>query len=613
MEDRDAKKTASLKAKVQANVAVVLVLLTLICVMTAGVGRGLRWATLLNAKSKAVSDLNDNFQLAVSKAKNFCILQDAKNRDVAQAYLAAAHQSMQTLQSLSGPEEQAYMGSFQESLDGIQVRMDALFKEDLRAAPSPRALYARHLKDVTAPFDKATGDYRGHLHDLAVANQDNLFAKGVSAQDGVYIAVGLALLALVSMLLVARTLTVSVLKPIAELVDALKDLSKGVLNRRMAVRSQDEMGQLAEAFNRTGEGLTINFKRNSVDWNALAAEAAASQQLQAAEAARVEDMRAKVEQILGAVHRASEGDLTARAPFRGEDALGKVADGMNRLLGAFSQELGAISRNAEELRLASQHLDGLAQDIEGSAGKTSAQMDSLNQASDVINENVRSVAAATEQMNTAIKEIAGSAGNAASIAAEGVDLMRTTDETVRKLSASSTEISEVVKVITSIAQQTNLLALNATVEAARAGESGKGFAVVASEVKDLARETARAAEDIGRKISAIQHSGGETVAVIGKVADSIERINGYQSGIASAVEEQSVATQDISRNINNAANGTADVRRHMAGMADTAKDNAGLSTDLKSSSDRLSAMATQMKGLIAKFRFDAEEALPLAS
>ena len=175
--------------------------------------------------------------------------------------------------------------------------------------------------------------------------------------------------------------------------------------------------------------------------------------------------------------------------------------------------------------------------------------------------------------------------------------------TVASLGESSAEIGQVIKVITSIAQQTNLLALNATIEAARAGDAGKGFAVVANEVKELAKETARATEDIGRKIEAIQSDTSGAVSAISEISEVIGRISDIQSTIASAVEEQTATTNEISRSVSEAATGANDIAEDVTRVASAASDTQqGAQTTLQSATD-LSGMATELRDLVGQFRF----------
>ena len=171
-----------------------------------------------------------------------------------------------------------------------------------------------------------------------------------------------------------------------------------------------------------------------------------------------------------------------------------------------------------------------------------------------------------------------------------------------KLGESSAEIGQVIKVITSIAQQTNLLALNATIEAARAGEAGKGFAVVANEVKELAKETAKATEDISQKIEAIQTDTGGAVEAIGRISDIINQVNDIQGTIASAVEEQTATTNEIGRNVAEAATGTTDISNNVAEVAQIAKGASEGAHDTLTASQQLARMAAELQQLVSRFQ-----------
>jgi methyl-accepting chemotaxis protein len=174
---------------------------------------------------------------------------------------------------------------------------------------------------------------------------------------------------------------------------------------------------------------------------------------------------------------------------------------------------------------------------------------------------------------------------------------------VVKLGESSAEVGNVISVINSIAEQTNLLALNATIEAARAGEAGKGFAVVANEVKELAQETSKATEDIGRRIAAIQSDTEAAVAAITQISGIIAQINDTQTTIASAVEEQTATTNEMSRNVAEAATGSADIAQNITGVARTAADTGAAAQSTNQAADELARMAAEMQQLVGRFTF----------
>jgi len=194
-----------------------------------------------------------------------------------------------------------------------------------------------------------------------------------------------------------------------------------------------------------------------------------------------------------------------------------------------------------------------------------------------------------------------------------VKVAETTTTTVSKLGESSTEIGQVIKVITSIAQQTNLLALNATIEAARAGEAGKGFAVVANEVKELAKETAKATEDISRKIEAIQGDTKAAVDAIASITSVINQVNEISGTIATAVEEQNATTNEMSRNVSEAARGSGEITSNITGVAQAAESTSRGATDTQKAAQDLVQTSAKLRRLVEQFKLDsnAEAAAPI--
>jgi methyl-accepting chemotaxis protein len=206
-------------------------------------------------------------------------------------------------------------------------------------------------------------------------------------------------------------------------------------------------------------------------------------------------------------------------------------------------------------------------------------------------------------MGAAIREISISATEAAQVAANAVGAAAQAKELMVKLDESSAQIDSVVRAITAIAEQTNLLALNATIEAARAGETGKGFAVVAGEVKDLAQETAKATEEISRRTEAIQADTRVAVDAIAGIGEVIERINDYQNTIASAVEEQSATTSNMTGDLNRAAGGTSQISRELADVVSVTATTRDAAQATERTAGDLADIATRLNTMVGAFRY----------
>jgi methyl-accepting chemotaxis protein len=301
---------------------------------------------------------------------------------------------------------------------------------------------------------------------------------------------------------------------------------------------------------------------------------------------------------------AADGRVGVRADAgKHQGAYRSVIDGANQTLESIAEPLKVTAQNAATLASSSEELASVSQQMAGNAEETATQANVVSAASEQVSKNVSSVASASEEMQASIREIAKNVNESARVAKNAVSVAHTTNETVKKLGESSQEIGNVIKVITSIAQQTNLLALNATIEAARAGEAGKGFAVVANEVKELAKETAKATEEIGQKIDAIQGDTKGAVQAIVEISTIINQINDITNNIASAVEEQTVTTNEIGRNVSEAAKGTGEIAKNISGVATAAQNTTRGAGDTQKAALALSGMAAQLQALVSKFTF----------
>jgi methyl-accepting chemotaxis protein len=306
-------------------------------------------------------------------------------------------------------------------------------------------------------------------------------------------------------------------------------------------------------------------------------------------------------QVVAVLERVAGGDLTARAVVRSRDEIGRLGVAVNTATVSMQDSLREIAMNAQALAAASEELSAVASQMGGNAQGTSSKADVVAAAADEVSRNVQTVAAGTEEMGASIKEIASNAAQAAQVALGAVQTAEQANSTVTQLGASSQEIGEVIKVITSIAEQTNLLALNATIEAARAGEAGKGFAVVANEVKELAKETSRATEDIARKIEAIQGDTQGAVAAIGDISSVIRRLNDISGTIASAVEQQAATTGEIARNVEQAARGAHEIAGNITGVAANAQSTSQGVQNAQHAAHELAQMAATLQGLVGRF------------
>ena len=287
--------------------------------------------------------------------------------------------------------------------------------------------------------------------------------------------------------------------------------------------------------------------------------------------------------------RKTATDITQRR--EAEERSAALTEGLKKTM-------AAVTANAQSLSAASEELSVTAQQMSANSEETSTQAGVVASASEQVTRNVETVATSAEEMSATVKEIAKSATEAARVAASAVKVAGETNDRIGKLGVSSLEIGKVIKVITSIAQQTNLLALNATIEAARAGEAGKGFAVVANEVKELAKQTAAATEDISQKIEAIQGDTKSAVGAIEQIGRIIGEINDIQNTIASAVEEQAATTNEIARNASEAAKGSTEISRNITNVSEAANSTASGASSTLVAAKELARLASDLAAVV---------------
>lgn len=299
---------------------------------------------------------------------------------------------------------------------------------------------------------------------------------------------------------------------------------------------------------------------------------------------------------------AQRDDLTRRIRIDSQDEVKGLADAFNNFIEKIWKTMSRVAESTSHLASSSEELSASSQQMSANSEEAQQIASTVSASSEQTHRNVEVVAAAMEEMSITFKEVSKEVQKATQISAQAVKQARSANATIGKLGRSTGEIGEVTKVITAIAQQTNLLALNAAIEAARAGEAGKGFAVVANEVKDLAKKTTKATEEIRQKISIIQTDSKEAVEVIDEIEKVISQMNDIAVTIAAVLEEQTATTSEISRNVTEAVKETKAVAQSITGVATASKSSAEGAATILTASQSLSKMAIHLKTLVEEFK-----------
>ncbi|MCE5266912.1 MAG: methyl-accepting chemotaxis protein [Planctomycetaceae bacterium] len=326
----------------------------------------------------------------------------------------------------------------------------------------------------------------------------------------------------------------------------------------------------------------------------------------------------------------AKGDLTHSVDVTQMDEIGVLGQSLNemgvnlrRMFGEVTQNMNVLAGSSNELAATATQLASGAEEatnqsatVAAAAEQMSTNMNTMAASTEQMSGNVKTVASAVEELTASISEVARSAEQAATVAGTAADLTKAGNVKIGELGTAAGEIGKVIEVIQDIAEQTNLLALNATIEAARAGDAGKGFAVVATEVKELARQTGAATEDIRQRIEGIQNSTGHVVQSIGEIDEVIKKVNEVSRVIASAVEEQSITTKEIARNIAQtstaaetvakgiaeSASATKEITRNIVQVDQAAKQTAEGATIAQTASGKVTNVANQLQSLVGQFQ-----------
>lgn len=443
--------------------------------------------------------------------------------------------------------------------------------------------------------------------------QDNLLKTAAAvrhdAETGLVVSAGIVVVLMLSTIVLAIVVTSGITGPIRQLSTTMQSLAMGNLETDVVgVDRGDEIGTMAKT--------VLVFRDKGREARRLEEEAAAGRLREAEQAKRDSERErreaeaqaareaAAREEELQRRHEAEQAERQAIAARQAEaDRLQAEAEArrqaeLAKLASAFEAEVGGV---VEAVASAATTMHATATGMTRIADRTAQQSLAAASATEQAAANVQTVASASEELSASIREIAGQVANSSRIASGAVDQARRTDQIVQGLAASAEKIGEVISLINSIAGQTNLLALNATIEAARAGDAGKGFAVVASEVKNLANQTAKATDEIGQQIAAVQGATQEAVTAIREIGGVIGQINEIAGTIAAAVEQQGAATNEIARNVEQASAGTSAASANVAEVNQSAREAGKAAGEVLDASGGLSRQADRLRAEVVRF------------
>jgi len=509
-----------------------------------------------------LADLRQAFALAMASIRAYAMTGDDKfvtAFDKNWTIGGVRVSKLEKLQPLFTKGQNVTFGMMKQQFEKLGAILPEVQK--IRASDQWNLAQAKLKSDVVpasdAILDLLSGkpDANGQRHGGLVDRQaDSLSASGNQIIDASHFLVLVTAVLGIGGILAAAVIAVTVIRaltqPISRLTAAMGSLSGGDLEVVVPdAHLKNEMGAMARA-------LEV-FKTNMIQARALDQQ---QKEEQAAREARAE----RVTTITGRFDAAVSGILK------------DVSDAVSKMRTTAESMTSTASGAAERAQ-------------------------TVAKASNAATVNVQAVAGASEELAASVQEIGRQLENSTKIAGEATEQAKSTNKLVESLSAATEKIGTVVRLINDIAEQTNLLALNATIEAARAGEAGRGFAVVAAEVKTLANQTAKATEEIGAHISAVQSVTGESVTAIRSIVETIDKINDITSQVSAAVVQQSAATQEIARSVQEAAQGTAAVDENITGVTHAADLTGAAASEVRGAADGLAERSQALRGEVENF------------
>ena len=513
-----------------------------------------------------VSEVRAGVSVAYTHSEHFLRTQRTANLEDAQKMIATARESLGKLLAEARAKEAPQTASLEALDKSIVTLSDNLARlHQLAVAGAGRDQMAA----ASAQLSRDSTDLHKNMITVRQSYIDEMNVLGDTGQQALYIAMGVIILLGAAALVDARmamTLTRrDVTRPLEHITASMVKLAEG--NNDITVpglERSDEIGDMARSVE--------VFRRGYLKLDRMRAEAAdaakAELERQAEQQREREEMRAEQQRVL----------------------LG-FADQFERTVGDVASGVAAAS---SQLQLTASSMAAAAEQSAMQTGEVSAAM---NEAS----AGVTAAAAASDEFAMSIGEISRQAATSAELARNASVAAANADSTVSALSESAKQVGQIVEMISTIAQRTNLLALNASIEAARGGEAGRGFAVVASEVKELAAQTSKATEEVAQQIRAIQNSTGASVDALRAIGKQVEQLEATSISIAAAVDQQSVAGQDLARSIDLAARSADDVSSNIVHVRETSLATGAAASQVLNSSTELEQQAATLKGQVEEF------------
>jgi len=413
---------------------------------------------------------------------------------------------------------------------------------------------------------------------------------------------GAGLLSVGLLWVAALALARQIATPVGEVQGAIRALADGDLTASLTARSHDEFGEMARAFNAALDGVRSAVQAERVDWEEVGNQRDRLRESIERERADVERLRRQADQMLSVVRAAQEGDLTRPVAVEGEDAMGQIGTGLAAFMEDLRSSLNEIAGSTRAVAEAAGPLKETSHALQDTTERNSSEAGRAREAIERVNQEVLDVANALGEVEGGIRAISRTSEDASAVMEEATHSVRGANATITKLGRSSEEIGKIIGVIESIAGQTNLLALNATIEAATAGEAGRGFAVVASEVKELAKATTRATDEIAEMIVGIQADSDAVVQVIGQIDQEIRKVNDLQAEIATSVDRQSRSTETITAGVKRTVDEASAIHESIERLIGATQETATNAEQTREASLALAEIADALESRVSRYR-----------